>query len=396
MRNTLCLIPFLLILGMSCHRTKNSKELSPVTGPTLQIKGIIHGCSDEEVVIEEMGAREYIPIDTARCKGSGAFEISFTADQPAFYVLRYGKSGYITLLMEPGESLEFEGSHEQQGSYQVKGSPGSELLLALNIEHKRTLEELGEITRKNMHYAASPEYPEIKLEFDRQFDSITARFRAYSLRYIEENRESLAILVALYNLYGQGLPVFDPGRDLEVYRYVDSVLMVNYRGFEAVQLLHAQLTESEQLLKEKEPKELLQKGKIAPDFVSSRPEGEELALSDLRGNYVLLSFWAGWSRSSRDENPALSEVWDSFGDRNLKILQVSLDDSREVWLDAIREDGLKWDHVSDLTRWNTPVVDLYGVDRIPFTVLIDPEGRIMEMNLFGSELLKELELIFTK
>ncbi len=394
-RISLFLIPYILIISMSCHRNRSNENLAVNHDLQVQLKGVIEGCTGENIIIEEMGAREYIPLDTAECNASGAFEMEFMADHTAFYVLRFGKSGYITLLMEPGESLEFAGSTEQFGIYNVDGSPGSELLRTLNIEHKRALEALGDISRKNMQYMSSPEYPEMKLEFDRQFDSITAQFRTYSLQYIEENKGSLAILVALYNLYGQGLPVFDPGMDFGVYRFVDSVLMVNYSDFETVQLLHAQVTESEQLIDENHPIESLEKGKIAPDFVSSRPEGEELALSDLRGNYVLLNFWAGWSQLSRDENSSLVEAMNTYGDRNLKILQVSLDENRKVWLDAIKEDQLKWDHVSDLNRWNTPAVDLYGVDRIPFMVVIDPEGRIMETNLFGAELLKELEHIFT-
>jgi peroxiredoxin len=391
---TLFLITCILTISMSCHRTGSQNDMGINHDLQLQLKGVIEGCNGENIIIEEMGAREYIPLDTAVCNSSGEFELSFIVDHTSFYVLRFGKSGYITLLMEPGESVEFVGS-EQLGNYSLKGSPGSELLLTLNIEHKRALEALGEITQKNMQYMSSPEYSDLKLEFDRQFDSITAQFRTYSLHYIEENKGSLAILVALYNLYGQGLPVFDPGMDFGVYRFVDSVLMVNYSDFETVQLLHAQVTESEQLLDENHPIVSLEKGKIAPDFVSSRPKGEELALSDLRGNYVLLNFWAGWSQLSRDENRSLLKAMNTYGDRNLKILQVSLDDDRQVWLDAIREDQLKWDHVSDLKRWDTPAVDLYGVDRIPFMVVIDPEGRIMETNLFGAELLKELEHIFT-
>ena len=394
-RISLFLIPCILIISMSCHRNRSHENLAVNPDLQVQLKGVIEGCNGENIIIEEMGAREYIPLDTAECNASGAFEMSFTTDHTAFYVLRFGKSGYITLLMEPGESVEFEGTTEQFGNYNVEGSPGSELLRTLNIEHKRALEALGKISRKNKQYMSLPEYPEMKMEFDRQFDSITAQFRTYSLQYIHENKESLAILVALYNLYGQGLPVFDPGMDFGIYSFVDSVLMVNYSDFEAVQLLHAQVTESEQLLDENHPIESLEKGKIAPDFVSSRPEGEELALSDLRGNYVLLNFWAGWSQLSRDENSSLVEAMNAYGDRNLKILQVSLDENRKVWLDAIEEDQLKWDHVSDLNRWDTPAVDLYGVDRIPFMVLIYPEGRIMETNLFGAELLKELEHIFT-
>jgi hypothetical protein len=73
-----------------------------------------------------------------------------------------------------------------------------------------------------------------------------------------------------------------------------------------------------------------------------------------------------------------------------------LDDRREEWLRAIREDGLEWDHVSDLKRWETIVVDLYRVDKIPTSFLIDPSGRILETDLFGDRLLEKLEIIFSK
>ncbi|MEN8203424.1 MAG: TlpA disulfide reductase family protein [Bacteroidota bacterium] len=388
------LITCLLSISIACNRSNPNTEQPVNASHQLSIKGVIEGYPGAELVLEEMGAREYIPVDTVLCDGSGAFEISFTADQPAFYVLRYGNSAYVTLLMEPGESLKFEGTAKSTDEYRVQGSPGSALLRTLSAEHKHTLKALGEIARKNMAYVSSPEYPALKAEFDRQFDSITDQFREYSVSYMEENAGSLAILVALYNLYGQGLPVFHPGEDLQVYKFVDSALMIRYSDFEAVKLLHAQVIESEHLLSDNRAKEPLQKGKIAPDFVSSRPDGSQLALSDLKDSYVLLNFWAAWSRLSREENPNLKEAMETYGDKPFKILQVSLDEDREVWLSAIREDQLNWNHVSDLKRWEGSAVDLYHVDRIPFNVLIDPSGRIMEINLFGAELINKLEHIF--
>jgi len=393
-KTTFYVITCMLAISMACMRQKTPAEQSVDARQQLRISGVIEANSGAEVILEEMGAREYIPVDTAQCDASGAFEIVFSADQPAFYVLRYGYSEYVTLLMEPGESLEFKDTTESTDTYSVLGSPGSELLRKLSAEHKQTLKVLGEISRKNMEYMSSPEYPAKKIEFDRQFDSVTDQFKQYSLAYIEENAGSLAILVALYNLYGQGLPVFNPAEDLQVYQFVDSALMTRYSEFEAVRLLHAQIVESDQLLSENQTLESLQKGKIAPDFVSSRPDGSQLALSDLKGSYVLLNFWAGWSRLSREENSRLRKAMETYGHKKFRILQVSLDDKREVWLEAIREDQLNWDHVSDLKRWECPAVDLYRVDKVPFSVLLDPTGRIMEINLFGEELLNKLENIF--
>ena len=385
---------FTLALSMACVRKQAPANQTEDATQRVTLQGVIERGSGTKVMLEEMEAREYIPVDTVFCDASGAFEMAFTTDRTAFYALRYGQTGYVTLLLEPGESLAFKAELENRDNYSVQGSPGSELLRELSEEHRQTLKALGEITRKNRENMSCPEYAKLKIAFDQQFDSLTYQFKQYSLAFIEENSTSLAILVALYNLYGQGLPVFHPGEDLQVYKYVDSVLMNQYSEFDAVRLLHAQIVESEQLMNENQTSGSLQKGKIAPDFVSSRPDGSQMALSELKGSYVLLNFWAGWSHLSRKENAVLREAMDSFASQNLRILQVSLDEKRDLWLQAIEEDQLNWDHVSDLKRWECPAVDLYRVDKVPFHVLIDPSGRILETNIFGEELLNKLENLF--
>ena len=136
-------------------------------------------------------------------------------------------------------------------------------------------------------------------------------------------------------------------------------------------------------------------GKIAPDFVSSHPDGSQIALSDYRGNYVLLSFWAGWSTPSRDENQYLNDAWKLYKQLNFRILQVSFDNERRSWTEAIEQDGLSWNHVSDLRRWESPVADLFQVEKIPSNYLIDPEGRIIAQDLFGRELVKKLNNLYS-
>ena len=389
-------LSLLLIFASSCVQKSAREDQAGGGRIETLIRGTLHAGSGERIILEEMGAREYIPVDTANCDEDGKFSISFEPDQLAFYVLRYGTSGYVTLLIEPGEVLEFSGQLEDKNNYSISGSPGSELLQILGTEHKKALEALGEIARKNREHVSDPGYTELKLKLNRQFDSVTSAFQDYSIRFIHENKSSPAILIALYNLYGQGIPVFDPGTDFQVYRFVDSVMMSSHPELEAVQLLHAQVAEAQLLLKSEMQGSRLKKGEIAPDFVSSRPDGSALALISLRGSYVLLDFWASWSGLSREENITLVKAWERFGERGLRILQFAVDDDKRAWTDAIAEDGLVWDHVSDLTRWESPVVDLYAVERIPFNVLIDPAGRIVDMDLHGEELLNKLELILNK
>lgn len=386
---------FLLVTLTCCNRRESTGDSSGrVSEHRVRIKGSLEDGAGKKVVLEEMGARELVPVDTVTCDDAGSFEITFSPEEVAFYALRQGGSSYITLLIEPGESLEISGTYGKGYPYRVKGSRGSELLGELAFEHKKTLDALGEISGKNRELAGSPDYADIKLDLDRQFDSITTAFNDYSLRFIHQHPGSLSILVALYNMYGQGLPVFDPGQHMDVYRFVDSALMSKYSGFEAVDLLHAQIMEADRQLAQEKTGQKLWKGQIAPDFVSSQPDGEEMALSDLRGNYVLLSFWAGWSKLSRDEHPYLKKAHETYRGKPFKILQVSLDNKKEVWLQAIEEDELTWDHVSDLQRWESPVVDLYHLEKIPANVLIDPGGRIIATDLFGDRLIEHLNTIF--
>ena len=385
------LLIFLMLLVSGCKQKTPSGNTERAQEKTTEIRGILLNGAGERVLLEEMGAREYIPVDTVECDDSGTFHISYSQNQIAFYVLRYGSSGYYTLLMEPGESADFTGHLEELDSYSIKGSPGSSLLQTLATEHKKTLEALGVISRKNMEYISSPDYPALKQRLDLQFDSITSAFQSYSIRFIHENASSPAILIALYNLYGQGFPVFHPETDFPVYRFVDSVLMANHSELEAVQLLHAQVAEAKQVMESNHQSDWLKKGEIAPDFVSSRPDGSQMALSDLRGNYVLLSFWASWSNLCREENATLVKTMERFGEMNFRILLVSVDDNKRAWIGAIDEDGLDCDHVSDLKRWETPVVDLYSVEKIPFNVIIDPAGKIVETNLYGEQLLSKLD-----
>ncbi len=386
----------ILLPTLGCNQRDGETRGSLNTDYTVSIKGFLEAGGGQAVVLEEMAAREYIPLDTVICTDSGDFEISIEPREVAFYVLRYGPSGYVTLLIEPGEDIDFSGHIDHIDSYTIEGSEGSELLNVLSREHRSALKALGEIARKNTELLSTSGYASMKPVIDRQFDSVTNDFHDYSVQFIHAHAGNLAILVALYNLYGQGLPVFNPENDLQVYEFVDSALMSKYNNVEAVALLNAQVNEAKRVPDDTGQGSKLKKGEIAPDFVSSRTDGSQLALSDFKGEYVLISFWAGWSRLSRDQNPFLRMAHERFGKYAFRILQVSLDESKEIWTRAIREDNLEWDHVSDLLRWDTPVADLYRIERIPSNVLVDPTGKIVETDLFDDNLLDNLELIFSK
>ena len=134
-------------------------------------------------------------------------------------------------------------------------------------------------------------------------------------------------------------------------------------------------------------------GTVLPDFSQADTAGNQIALSSLRGKYVLIDFWASWCRPCRQENPNVVAAFNQFQSKNFTVLGVSLDKDKTQWLNAIKMDNLTWTHVSDLQGWQNTVAQQNQISSIPQNILIDTEGKIIGKNLRGAKLIKKLNTI---
>ncbi|MBC7864889.1 MAG: AhpC/TSA family protein [Bacteroidia bacterium] len=131
-------------------------------------------------------------------------------------------------------------------------------------------------------------------------------------------------------------------------------------------------------------------GYPANDFTQATPEGKKVSLSDFKGKYVLIDFWASWCRPCRAENPNVVKAYNQFKDKGFTVLGVSLDQNMDQWVNAIKADNLTWTQVSDLKGWGNEVGKMYGVTGIPQNYLIDKDGKIVAKDLRGPALEEKL------
>lgn len=364
------LIVFSAALLAACSSGLRPGEFNIVA----KVEGLPDGAP---VYLQSYGEEGLETLDTAISK-AGAFEFTGSLESPDMLYLNLGGAGKVINLFAENGKIDVAARLDSLTGAKISGSTVHDQFESFRNYLKPFDQKMESLSQA---YGAAGEQGDVEKlrEIEEQYGQLQKEQVEAVKTFVAENNSSFVapFVVRRYLSY-----------DLEVDE-LDRVL----QGLDA----SVHMSRDYRLLSDRV--ETLKKvaiGQPALDFSLADTTGAPLALSSFRGKYLLVDFWASWCRPCRIENPNVVRLYNEFNPKGFEILGVSFDDNRAAWVGAIQADGLTWSHVSDLQGWQSAAGQLYAVNSIPHTVLIDPNGVIIAKNLRGDALHQKLSEIFAQ
>lgn len=351
------------------------------------VSGRLLNAAEQKIYLQEIpfAGEQPVVLDSATVKKSGTFELRSHAKEEGLYRLQLEK-GPAILVVNDSKNIRLKIDMAHFRMYEVEGSTATSSLHEL-MENYHGYDSLlynafGTLDSLQKQNANDSILTVASLKRDQQVNAINSFISDFikkspspAVRYYAIGLASRTMKTEdLKNLAVLSADAFKEHDGLSKLKSMLTVQAAN-AATPAYPLLNQQ----------------------APEITMPDINGKNISLSSFKGKYVLVDFWASWCGPCRNENPAVVAAYQKFKDKNFTILGVSLDDGKEEWQQAVKDDGLAWTQISDLKKWESNIVNLYKFDAIPFNVLVDPNGKIIASSLRGSDLDKKLtELLISK
>ncbi len=370
LRNILIAAALLLVV-IACDETSGIKEKG------VRISGKIENPEATGIIVlESLNENSFDVVDTIALEMDSTFHIAYDVSEPNLYRLRlYNKQAVFFILNPTDESITVNVGQNIENGFEVIGSKETDDFMDI----QKTAAEM-----QNYGQQFMPQLMQAQQAGNQQaVDSL----QAIVLEKQRSIREDVKTKIT-----GMGTSVaailstqlLDPSEDFEFLKKLADKFKKD----------GANSKMATQFVSQIDKLSATSIGAMAPEIDLPTPEGNNVKLSSLRGNYVMVDFWAAWCGPCRKENPNVVKAYNKYHDKGFEVYGVSLDKTKEKWVAAIAKDGLPWTQVSDLQYFNSVAAAAYGVTSIPATVLIDREGKIIAKNLRGAALEEKLAEIF--
>ena len=369
MQKILISLSVILLLSFCDGNKKNS---------SFQLKGTLSDSKAETLYLEKLGSAKQVIIDSVILDENGNFEFTNYTPKIGFYRIKTNDKNFAMLVLDSADKVTITGSVKDLGNtFKVEGSPETTIFIEYN-----NLSKSRDIKLDSLNKAFQLLMETNKMD-SKRMDSLSAIFEA-PYNYIINQTNTLMVdkISKNTNMYSSimAIQALDPDKYSDLYKSLDAGLSKKFPNDKNVIMFHEVV---ERMLS-------TNVGQFAPEISLPSPDGKEIALSSLKGKLVLIDFWASWCGPCRKEMPNVVKIYSKFKNKGFEIYGVSLDQDKEKWMEAITKDGINWPQVSDLKYWDNVAARIYNVQGIPYTVLIDKDGKIIAKNLRGQELEKKI------
>ena len=376
------LVAIIALVGSIIWYNKYQKDLAETGGleANFEISGKITGVPGLTLFIEAPSDKGTIPVAEGQINEDGSFNISGNIPGLGYYFLRLSdeKNSLIPITLIPGDHLTINTS---VSSFVSKPNAGG---TSWSKTMNRYLSEFDAFQQTQARLQLNAENRS-KEEVSKLFLQAKSKMETFSRTHmLKDPSNAYNIILSMDLLPSVSFDDWD-ATNLEALKKVTEAFEDKYAGQPAAETLRNQYAQIENAYFEFASSV---NGTVpAPEIALPNPSGKILKLSELKGKVVLVDFWASWCGPCRAENPNVVKMYEKFKDKGFTIYSVSLDEDATKWKEAIVKDKLTWtNHVSDFKGWKSSVVANFGIEGIPYTVLLNKEGKIIGKNLRGEKL----------
>ncbi len=371
MKRILTAIAVLTILG--CAKEKEGYSISG------DLKNIEDG---KMIYLSELDANNQpSKIDSVAVKdGQFMLDLPEVTTSNLNFLTIEGVRGNVLFVSE-NEPIEFQIYKDSVQTSQVKGGKENKLLYTYLDHIKELNTKVMKIRTDLRTQATTTKDSSAMATLQKEEEALRNSDIAYKKKIAKENPENFVSILVLTDMINMGAPANEV-------KELFANLSENMKQTSVAKMLKENL----------DKRSAVEIGSKAPEFTAPNPKGEQIALKDVLGKVTLIDFWAAWCKPCRVENPNVVKVYEKYHDKGFNILGVSLDRAgqKDKWIQAIKDDNLTWEQVSNLQFWNDPVATLYNVRAIPAAFLLDENGVIVATNLRGEALEAKVKELLEK
>ncbi|HEX8356406.1 MAG TPA: TlpA disulfide reductase family protein [Segetibacter sp.] len=378
MKKVFYLIAF-VVVAASCRQKKHGAFV---------VSGVIENAPGRKLTLMETpyASAQPVILDSTFLTSKGSFTLKGRANEEGIFRLVI-ENGPDVILINDNNELTLRLDVNDYRNYKVEGSPASESLHHL-FENYRYKDSIILSTFKKIDsIRATPGQDSVVEVYQTRNDLEIAGLNSLLKEFIQSSGSPAAAFYAL-GMASQTIPT----EELKTIVDASAKKFPEHAGLARVKSLLA--------VKKADPPKATDQAaaentyallnKQAPNLVMNDVNGKPVSINSFKGKYVLVDFWASWCMPCRMENPNVVAAYNQFKGKNFTILGVSLDEDKAAWKKAIANDKLTWTHMSDLKQWESAAVAAYGIEGIPFNVLLDPSGKIIGSSLTGERLVSTL------